>query len=307
MLVARAVRPVGTGFCSVRRGDCCPGAQPQPTVRSILLVVRQRLTLFDNPVSPLLFVIPIPPMHIQSQRLHCAQMALQGRTQQLNAQLKQQRIGKSVTRPYVKRSCMQVRAEQAGGPPPAWPRRVVVPEMKPRDTPKVCVKALILGYMPAASPKWPHTAQHAEAMAAVCAGPALTPNQAHAQHDGQSANCCSRSAHACDGPCNVGCRLCADLRLSAFGNTAPDRIARHARIHRAATTPASPNALTAFSPPLPNLLCIPASSRCPCWAPPALSAPRRWTLLQSSQTSSSSWPWRQAPMCSCWRSRWAGL
>lgn len=32
---------------------------------------------------------------------------------------------------------VQVVAKQYSGPPPAWDRRVVVPDVKPRDTPKV--------------------------------------------------------------------------------------------------------------------------------------------------------------------------
>jgi hypothetical protein len=42
----------------------------------------------------------------------------------------------------VSRSSLRCKAlnvqHQAQGPPPAWDRRVVVPEVKPRDTPKVC-------------------------------------------------------------------------------------------------------------------------------------------------------------------------
>jgi hypothetical protein len=42
----------------------------------------------------------------------------------------------------VRRSSLQVVAEQQRqGPPPAWDRRVVVPEVQPRDTPKVCGQA----------------------------------------------------------------------------------------------------------------------------------------------------------------------
>lgn len=32
---------------------------------------------------------------------------------------------------------LNVVAKQYAGPPPAWPRRVVVPEVQPRDGPKV--------------------------------------------------------------------------------------------------------------------------------------------------------------------------
>lgn len=39
----------------------------------------------------------------------------------------------------VRRSSLKVLAEQQQGPPPAWDRRVVVPEVQPRDTPKVGV------------------------------------------------------------------------------------------------------------------------------------------------------------------------
>lgn len=32
---------------------------------------------------------------------------------------------------------------QAAGPPPAWDKRVVVPEVQPRDTPKVSWRVLV--------------------------------------------------------------------------------------------------------------------------------------------------------------------
>jgi hypothetical protein len=41
----------------------------------------------------------------------------------------------------TRRSCVRVAAEQQRGGvtvPPAWDRRVVVPEVQPRNTPKVC-------------------------------------------------------------------------------------------------------------------------------------------------------------------------
>lgn len=42
---------------------------------------------------------------------------------------------------------------QAQGPPPAWDKRVVVPEVQPRDTPKVCEvgPAMLAGQLGAAS------------------------------------------------------------------------------------------------------------------------------------------------------------
>lgn len=51
---------------------------------------------------------------------------------------------KSATRAVrVSRSSLRCKAlnvqHQAQGPPPAWDKRVVVPEVQPRDTPKVCV------------------------------------------------------------------------------------------------------------------------------------------------------------------------
>lgn len=44
----------------------------------------------------------------------------------------------------VARGKLNVVAKQYSGPPPAWPRRVVVPEVQPRDGPKV--RGLLLGW-----------------------------------------------------------------------------------------------------------------------------------------------------------------
>jgi hypothetical protein len=57
--------------------------------------------------------------------------------------------GKSATRAVrVSRSSLRCHAlnvtHQAAGPPPAWDKRVVVPEVQPRDTPKVMIIVQIM-------------------------------------------------------------------------------------------------------------------------------------------------------------------
>ena len=57
--------------------------------------------------------------------------------------------GRSATRAVrVSRSSLRCHAlnvtHQAAGPPPAWDRRVVVPEVEPRDTPKVIIIAEVM-------------------------------------------------------------------------------------------------------------------------------------------------------------------
>ncbi|GBF99000.1 1-deoxy-D-xylulose 5-phosphate reductoisomerase [Raphidocelis subcapitata] len=56
---------------------------------------------------------------------------MQGTTMQA-----QTRVGASGVRVQRSRGRLNVSAKQYSGPPPAWPKRVVVPEVKPRDGPK---------------------------------------------------------------------------------------------------------------------------------------------------------------------------
>lgn len=57
---------------------------------------------------------------------------------QTSTQLQQKAVGQRAFLQKGRRAVVRVSAKkQDAGPPPAWPRRVVVPEVEPRTTPKV--------------------------------------------------------------------------------------------------------------------------------------------------------------------------
>lgn len=96
--------------------------------------------------------LPIPsPLPSSKNKLQLESMAQQALNRSMEG-----RIGSRAVR--VSRSsslrCKALNVQhQAQGPPPAWDKRVVVPEVQPRDTPKVCEigPAMLAGQLGAAS------------------------------------------------------------------------------------------------------------------------------------------------------------